>query len=264
VSIAEEMNPRFRSTMEDAFVVIDEFGDETTGYFGVYDGHGGRTVASFLKGRLHENAICVLNEKTHKSVEECMRTSFLMTDIECAKKGEAASGSTAVVCIVRNVGAKRYIYTANCGDARAVLCHDGMAVRLSKDHKANDPYEKNRIQKLGGFVMKDRVMGVLAVARSFGDYSLKKYVTCEPYTSTTKINSSSQFIIIACDGVWDVLSDDDACRIVLDHVAAASALPGASRPTKAAERELTAAHVLIKAALERGSTDNITVLVVFL
>lgn len=62
-------------------------------------------------------------------------------------------------------------------------------MRLSRDHKATDPEEVSRIEAAGGFVMRKRVMGVLAVARSFGDFALKEYVTSEPYTSTTRIDN---------------------------------------------------------------------------
>jgi protein phosphatase PTC1 len=189
ISFAEDMNPKFRSTMEDAATVVDGFGgDSSTGYFGIYDGHGGRNVAEYLRLHLHVNVEKELRAKGDRSVEECLKSAFMITDAECSTTGEQASGSTSVVSIVRKQGTKRYVFTANCGDARAVLCHAGMAVRLSKDHKATDASEKARIESAGGFVIRKRVMGVLAVARSFGDYVLKKYVTAEPYTSTTKLD----------------------------------------------------------------------------
>jgi len=133
ISFAEDMNPRYRSTMEDAHSVVDEYGgDAGTGYFGIYDGHGGRNVAEYLRLHLHHTVQRELQGKGDRSVEECMKAAFLLTDIECADTGEQASGSTAAVCIVRRQGGKRYAYTANVGDARAVLCHAGVAVRLSK------------------------------------------------------------------------------------------------------------------------------------
>lgn len=119
--------------MEDASAIVDGFGgDENTGYFGIYDGHGGRNVAEFLRLHLHVNIEKELRVKGDRSVEECLKVAFLTTDMLCNSTGEQASGSTAVVCIVRRQGAKRYVFTANAGDARAVLCHDGAAVRLSK------------------------------------------------------------------------------------------------------------------------------------
>ncbi len=314
------MNPRYRSTMEDACAVVDGFGgDAGTGYFGIYDGHGGRNVAEFVRLHLHVNVEKELRGKGDRSLEECLKAAFLATDMECSMTGEQASGSTAAVCIIRRQGAKRYVYTANAGDARAVLCHAGMAVRLSKvrrrragrraragtrqapqhsppplpsppplaqDHKATDAVEKARIEAAGGFVARKRVMGVLAVARAFGDFVLKKFVTAEPYTSTTKLDAmvrvkgraqgrstrshshmrvfpsppaQSQFVIIACDGVWDVLEDQEAVDMVREHTGGGA---GATAPPHSKAK--TAAQVLVDAALAKGSSDNITALVVFL
>lgn len=308
--------------MEDASVVIDGYGgDAGSGYFGVYDGHGGRNVADYLRLHLHVAVEKELQVKGDRSVEECLKAAFLITDMECSATGEQASGSTAAVCVIRRQGPKRYIYTANCGDARAVLCHAGAAVRLSKDHKATDALERARIEAAGGFVIRKRVMGVLAVARSFGDYVLKKFVTTEPYTSTTKIDGMSQFVIIACDGVWDVLEDQEAVDLIKTHVgltattpaasyassssassAGSAASPSSSPPAgsgagavggsgaapggssgslssggisggasslaadafASSARVKSAAQVLVDAALSRGSSDNITALVVFL
>lgn len=88
VSVWEEMNPRFRKTMEDAHVIVDQFGgNPDTGMFGVYDGHGGRTVASYLRTHLHENIVTELHDIGARSVEECLKTAFVMTDMECSKTG---------------------------------------------------------------------------------------------------------------------------------------------------------------------------------
>lgn len=256
VSIAEEMNARYRATMEDAYVAIDGFGgDPATGYFGVYDGHGGRAVSEFLRIQLHRNVEKVLKEAGGHGVEECLKAAFLLTDMECGKVEDPNSGSTAVVCIVRSVGPKKYLYTANCGDARAVLCRNGRAQRLSKDHKATDAEEVARIEAVGGFVLRSRVMGVLAVARSFGDFVLKKYVTAEPFTSATKLDSTCQFVIVACDGVWDVIGDQEAIDMVRENVGGPGSVLGASAAR--------CSQVIVDGALARGSTDNVTCMVVF-
>ena len=230
-------------------------------------------------------------------MEECLRAAFLLTDVECRDTGEQASGSTAAVCIVRRVAAKRYVYTANVGDARAVLCHAGVAVRLSHDHKATDACERARVEASGGFVIRKRVMGVLAVARSFGDFVLKKYVPAEPYTSTTKLDAmvrmcaagasgrrrrcarrsshhlsplllapaQSEFIIIACDGVWDVMEDQEAVDLVRMHLRGGDGAGGAG--LSRAEEEIrikSSAQLLVDASLTRGSSDNVTAMVLFL
>jgi protein phosphatase PTC1 len=245
--------------MEDAAVAIDCFGgDAGTGYFAVYDGHGGRNIAEFLRLHLHLNIEKELQQKGDRSIEECLSAAFLITDLEANATGEQAAGSTAAVCIVRRQGNKRYIYSANCGDARSVLMHNSNGIRLSKDHKIDDE-AKAYIERQGGFVLRKRVMGVLAVSRAFGDFALKRFVPATPHTTTTKIDAMSQFLIIACDGVWDVLEDQDAVDLIRAHIGPLEY--GAPVPTSKAK---TAAQVLVDASLARGSMDNVTVLVVFL
>jgi protein phosphatase PTC1 len=102
-------------------------------------------------------------------------------------------------------GIRRVLYTANVGDARAVLCRKGKAVRLTYDHKGSDPQEAKRITDAGGFVMNNRVNGVLAVTRSLGDASVKEFVVGSPYTTETALDEGDEFLIVACDGVSMIL-----------------------------------------------------------
>jgi protein phosphatase PTC1 len=96
---------------------------------------------------------------------------------------------------------RRVLYTANVGDARAVLSRGGKAVRLTYDHKGSDKQEAKRIMDAGGFVMNNRVNGVLAVTRSLGDSSMKEFVVGSPYTTETELSEDDEFLVIACDGV---------------------------------------------------------------
>lgn len=96
---------------------------------------------------------------------------------------------------------RRVLYTANVGDARAVLCRGGKAVRLTYDHKGSDKQEAKRIMDAGGFVMNNRVNGVLAVTRSLGDSSMKEFVVGSPFTTETELGEDDEFLVIACDGV---------------------------------------------------------------
>lgn len=95
-----------------------------TGYFGIYDGHGGRNVADYLRLHLHNAVEKELRVKGDRSVEECLKAAFLITDMECSATGEQASGSTAVVCVVRRQGPKRCVgrwRTCAQDDALALL-----------------------------------------------------------------------------------------------------------------------------------------------
>mmetsp|Transcript_67370 Transcript_67370/g.179875 ORF Transcript_67370/g.179875 Transcript_67370/m.179875 type:complete len:334 (-) Transcript_67370:201-1202(-) len=130
--------------------------------------------------------------------------------------GLTESGSTAVTCLM--VG--RELYCANAGDSRAVLCRDGLAVALSEDHKPMNDTEKTRIEKAGGFVEDKRVNGTLAVARAIGDFSFKTHdgpaedqqVTCNPDIRKFELQEKDEFMILACDGIWDVVTSQQVLR----------------------------------------------------
>ena len=109
---------------------------------------------------------------------------------------------------------QRVLYTANVGDARAVLCRSGKALRLSYDHKGSDENEGKRIANAGGLVLNNRVNGVLAVTRALGDAYLKDLVTGHPYTTETVIQpEGDEFVILACDGVRPSLSLSSLYRL---------------------------------------------------
>jgi len=126
-------------------------------------------------------------------------------------------GSTAIVCLIHN----RTLYVANVGDSRAVLVmNDGKAIEMSRDHKPSTESEKSRIEKLGGRIIYYgtwRVEGILAVTRSIGDRRLKRYVCSQPELDVRPIGEHDDFLILASDGVWDVISSDKCAEIVHSH-----------------------------------------------
>ncbi|KAG8744490.1 Protein phosphatase 2C 1 [Ceratobasidium sp. 414] len=146
-----------------------------------------------------------------------------------------------------NAQTRRVLYTANAGDARGVLCRAGKAVRLTYDHKGSDKQEAKRIVDAGGFVLNNRVNGVLAVTRSLGDSAMKEFVVGSPYTTETELSDEDEFVIFACDGLWDVADDQAAVDIVRK-----------AAPISAQE----AAKALLDHALASFSMDNVSVLVV--
>ncbi|GJN92867.1 hypothetical protein Rhopal_005907-T1 [Rhodotorula paludigena] len=143
--------------------------------------------------------------------------------------------------------AKRTLYTANAGDARAVLSRGGRAIRLSYDHKGSDAKEVQRVEAAGGYVINQRVNGYLAVTRSLGDSQMKQFVVGSPYTTETTLRSDDDFLIVACDGLWDVCTDQQA----LDQI------QGIQDPQQASDK-------LLEYALSHNSTDNLSVMVVAL
>ena len=135
------------------------------------------------------------------------------------------AGSTCVVAVVR--GDK--LVVANAGDSRAVLSRRGVAVEMSRDHKPMDDDERARIVKAGGFVQEGRVNGSLARSRAIGDLEYKQgkslppqdqIVTAYPELMEQTLREGDEFLVLACDGIWDVLSSqqcvDSSTRARID------------------------------------------------
>lgn len=249
VGVCFDRNARYRRTMEDTHKVVDKFGDNpSSAYFGVYDGHGGKKAAEFVRDNLHLKLLEQLEKES--KVEEALKQAYLATDDAIEAADIKFSGTTTVSALIQMEDSDRVLYCANCGDARAVLSHAGQAVRLTYDHKGADESEQARIVALGGFVVMNRVNGILAVTRSLGDRTMKEYVSGEPYVTESVLDEKDELLILACDGVWDVLSDQEAVDLLLPEIGKISA-------KKMAER-------LVITSLRRGSTDNISAIVVVL
>lgn len=119
---------------------------------------------------------------------------------------------------------------------------------MSVDHKPNCKDERMRIENSGGCVVWAgtwRVGGVLAVSRAFGDKPLKRYVIATPDVREETLGPDDEFIILASDGLWDVVSNQDAVNLVRD----------VRDPEKAAKK-------LAEEAMSRGSNDNVSAIVV--
>jgi serine/threonine protein phosphatase PrpC len=236
-----------RWEMEDSHTIIPEFRGNPGEFFaGVYDGHAGRLAADLIAERLHLNLASLLEEN---APEEALRKAFILTDEEVAKTG-IKDGATVVAAYIDGAN----LYVANAGDARAVLGRGIGAKRLSHDHKANDPKEVRRIKKLGGHVTSKyetgipRVNGILAISRSIGDHSdeLDGFISPEPFITHTVLEPQDHALILACDGIWDVIKDDEVAKIVRD-------INGSQN----------AAEFLMNEAINnRRSRDNVTVVVV--
>ncbi|KAL5541285.1 hypothetical protein UlMin_042507 [Ulmus minor] len=259
-----------RRVMEDA-VAVEKF--DSRHFFAVYDGHGGSGVANACRDRLHVLLAKEVEGSTRRrgSVvdwEKVMSSCFLKMDEEVGGSGikdhgdgamSNTVGSTAVVVIV----GKGEIVVANCGDSRVVLCRGAAAVPLSHDHKPDLPVEKERLEAARGRIINrngSRMLGVLSTSRSIGDRYLKPYVISEPEVMVYERTDSDTFLVIASDGLWDVVSNEFACEVVrrcFDGQIRRRFSEGVSE-SSAAE----AAALLAELAMARGSNDNISVIVV--
>jgi len=244
IGFKDDPNLRYRKNMEDGHVMLDAFRQhKTDGFFAIYDGHGGRKAVDYVEQTLHKHFQLAL--ENNKSVKEAFIYSYKQTDDELGKKDIQYNGTTAITCFIRTEDkAVRKLYTANCGDARVVINRGGTARRLTYDHKASDKKEAKRITDNGGFVAYERVNGILSVTRALGDHAMKQWVVCDPYYTELELHKTDKFIIMACDGVWDVLSDQEAVDLVKTDTDAQAM-----------------ADKIVKTALEKGSTDNVTCIV---
>jgi len=264
-----------RDEMEDGFVFVDGFGGlREQAFFAIYDGHGGRHCVDYVTQHLHENLARAVEENP-TNVPDAFTKAFNVTDRNMQASGINSSGCTACSCLLRAEGDSRIIYTAHLGDARAVICRGGLAVRLTSmsDHKATDPVEAKRVIENGGTIFNERVNGMLAISRAFGDHQLKAptlpkdVVSNVPDISSTDLTDKDMFVIVACDGLWDVVQDQEAVNLVLEGIRELMKLmPSMSKQNDHTSKKQMAeilARMLLEEALARGTSDNVSCMLVF-
>ena len=218
-SYREDQNIANEDTMEDKGRSIENFlGDKNQILFELFDGHGGMSISHYLQNNF--DRVYRKNLKIFKNdYENCFKTTFKELDIEIKKLDLVSMGSTAcIIHIIKETPSKLVVHCANCGDTRASLISPMKFKRLSYDHRADDEEEKRRVQNSGGTIINNRVMGALMLSRAFGDFELKSFgVKCEPFYSYTEIdlNEKNQFIILACDGIWDLNTEQDFQQLIM-------------------------------------------------
>lgn len=211
--------------MEDAHAaILDLDGPEesSNAFFAVYDGHGGSSVARYAGQNVHKRLI---TEETYKEGNwaTALKKAFLGTDEDLLANPahtKDPSGCTAVAALLT---ADNKIHLANAGDSRSVLSSKGVVKALSFDHKPTNDTERRRISGAGGYVECGRVNGNLALSRALGDFEFKKnynlspeaqIITSDPEVTCHEILEEDEFMVIACDGIWDCLSSQQVVDIV--------------------------------------------------
>ncbi|WOL17532.1 protein kinase and PP2C-like domain-containing protein isoform X1 [Canna indica] len=248
-----------REKMEDTHFMLPHLCNEKDVHaFGIFDGHRGAAAAEFASRAL---PTFLRNSDYISSPADSLLDAFTKTDktfrdeLELHRNSRKVAqkdwhpGCTAVTALI--VGNK--LFVANAGDCRAIVNRTGSPFPMSKDHVASCPEERARVMK-EGVVVKWQVdtwrvgPAALQVTRSIGDDDLKPAVTAKPEIFETYISADDEFLVMASDGLWDVISNEEVVSIIKDTV---------KEPSMCAKR-------LATEAAARGSKDNITVIVVFL
>ncbi|RLM58777.1 hypothetical protein C2845_PM18G03640 [Panicum miliaceum] len=260
-----------RHAMEDAYSVVTHKngGDSQLAFYGVFDGHGGRAAVDFVSQRLGQNVVSAVlaagAERRDKAslvvvedddaVSAAIRAAYLAIDSELlAQHQQGASGGACAATALVTGGD---LYVAHLGDCRAVLSRDGgAAATLTADHTCAAEGERARIERGGGFVSHSgsgvwRVQGSLAVSRSFGDAGLKRWVLAEPAVARVPLRAGCEFLVVASDGLWDKVSNQEAVDVV-----------SRSRNAAATSSVARSCAELVDMARRRGGRDDITVMVV--
>jgi serine/threonine protein phosphatase PrpC len=218
--------------------------------FGIYDGHGGAEISKFLSEEipLHyctKSRTCPFKKKYHENVFNYLQDKILK------KKEGQISGSTCLLNIMYKYENELHFNTVNLGDSRLVVVYkSGYTKQITTDHKPEDIIEKTRIEKIGGEIYKDSEgvfrVGQLSLARAFGDGDNAPYISQKPDIYYNKITNNTKYIIMACDGLWDVIENKDLFSLLEDY-------------KKDNSKNLAAR--LAQKALNENSHDNISIII---
>lgn len=218
----------WRVNMEDAHTHILSMTpeDPSASFFAVYDGHGGAKVAHYAGNNLHKKI--VNHEAYREDIPEAMREGFLQLDSDMLVDPEMRdelAGTTAICVLIKD----NKLFCGNVGDSRAVSCVNGRVDILSLDHKPSNELESKRIVAAGGWVEFNRVNGNLALSRALGDFvfkrndkknALEQIVTAYPDIQMRDLGDDLEFIVLACDGIWDVMTNEEVVDFVRCRIAA--------------------------------------------
>ncbi|KAJ0102220.1 hypothetical protein Patl1_06636 [Pistacia atlantica] len=239
--------------MEDrysAFVGLN--GNHKQALFGVFDGHGGPKAAEFAAKNLDKNirAEVCSRKCEEEGIERAIRNGYLTTDTEFLRENHGG-GTCCVTALIQ----KGDLLVSNVGDCRAVLSRGGVAEALTSDHQPSRKDERDRIEAQGGYV--DcyhgvwRIQGSLAVSRGIGDRHFKQWVIAEPETKALRIKPDCEFLILASDGLWDKVSNQEAVDLVRPLCV------GVEKPESS-----SACKKLAELSVRRGSMDDISVMII--
>ena len=264
-----EPNSKTRDYMEDYINIQNKKTDEH--FYVLCDGHTGSKAAEIVVKDLPDILIKHLmlikeSELTEGLCEQAFKEAFIEMDDslqgdigadESEGKPCDPSGCCTNIVYLCWENDKRIIYSGNVGDSRTILIRDNSVLRLSYDHKASDKQEFKRVKQEGGVIIRKRLYGTLAVTRTHGDFEMKenaKCLNCNPHITRTEIDDTDKYIVIASDGVWDVIKDEEVLKIV--NATDFTTLDNITNKPK------DLAKMLVKLSVDLGSQDNISCIVI--
>lgn len=229
-------------------------------------------LESSERGSKDEDSV---EERIDNVVQDMLKTVYLQTDKNFIADSEfRENGSTATTVLILG----QRLYCANVGDSRTLLCRNFKPYALSEDHKPSREDEAKRIRESGGFVINNRVMGELAVSRAFGDCEFKKGLQCiaeeeglqiasedratnwddpliiaEPEIKITTISEEDQFLVLACDGLFDVFTGEEVVSFVKNFL-----------EKNGCDVQKCAQSLTFEAIRKRNSRDNVSVILILL
>ncbi|KAJ4896410.1 putative protein phosphatase 2C 49 [Raphanus sativus] len=259
-----------KRSMEDEHICVDDLSSQLgclfelpkpSAFYAVFDGHGGSEAATYVK----QNAIRLLFEDDKfpqtsevnsvyvEEVETSLRNAFLQADLALAEDCSISSstGTTALAALISG----RILMVANAGDCRAVLCRKGKAIEMSHDHRPINLPERRRVEESGGVIEDGYLNGELSVTRALGDWDMKRPhgskspLISEPEIKQITLTEDDEFLVIGCDGIWDVLTSQEAVGIV-------------KRGLNRHDDPARCARELVMEALRLNTFDNLTAVVV--
>ena len=234
-------NLEHRQEMEDFHCIKQALGKRPNlSYFAIFDGHGGKDVASFLSINLHHFLIDEINninfgtndEENISNIIHSIKSAFMKIDQNILSNENFTNdvGSTATLIFIYynnlnenilnnnndngNKNVERTLICANIGDSNGYLITKSNISQITKPHKCEDTSEVQRIKGTGGIVFQGRIFGKLILTRTLGDKEMKKYgVIPVPDFYTKKIEKDDLFVIIASDGIWDVINEEELYKM---------------------------------------------------
>ena len=226
-SYSEEPNLEHRKEMEDFHYIKALLNKKLScSYFGLFDGHSGKEVGIYLMENLHKiisQEIKNNNLDNLDNLKDIIKNSFEKIDKEINSQNfKNETGSTGTILLLykdNNSTTGKSLLCANVGDSKAYLISKKEVKLITKDHKCCDANEVKRIRDAGGIVFRERVFGTLMLTRSFGDKEMKKYgVLSTPDIFCHNIEEDDLFVVMASDGVWDVVEEDEIFKFAQDKI----------------------------------------------